>query len=75
MCTVDLGSGDYEGHLSTMNSLSRPRNHINDLSFVTWSVHGQQQYSGRVWCLNDAQLILWGTEYPPTDTITLTPDP
>ncbi len=47
----------------------------DDLNFVTWCIilleasedgytshkgHGQQQYSGRLWRLNDAQLVLRG---------------
>ncbi len=75
-CSIGLRSGDCGGHLSKVNSLSCSRNQLSfvtwciillDVAIGRWvhcshkgTAEGQQQYSGRLWCLNDAQLVLRG---------------
>lgn len=58
------GSGDSRSHFSA--SLKWPK--LSDMVVTRWSLrdgHGQQQYSGRLWSLNDAQL----TQKGPKETI------
>lgn len=57
-------SGDSRSHFSA--SLKWPK--LSDMVVTRWSLrdgHGHQQYSGRLWSLNDAQL----TQKGPKETI------